>query len=142
MHHDAPRTREQTGSTVDSSVPLEASPWSRIAAAIGARLHRLHVSPWAIVVLALGWAAIWAVWVAASSGWVPARRDGLTLSAISASAGWLSALLGILALRDLVYFNRRWARGEFHSARAVPFHPLWLPPLLFVAGLAFGRLVW
>lgn len=121
---------------------MERSLWGRVAAAVGARLDRLHLSPWTIVALVLGWAAIWAGWAAASNGWLPGRRDGLTLAAISASACWLSALLCVLALYDLAHFNRRWARGEYHSARDVPFHPLWLPPVLFAAGVAFGRIIW
>jgi hypothetical protein len=127
---------------MESRIPLEAPPWSRAAAAVAGHLRDLHVTAGTVLALGLGWAVVWAGWAIAHAGWVPARQDGLTLAAVSASAGWLSALLGALALGDLVRFNCRWALGEYHSRRRVTVHPLWLPPVLFLAGLAFGRLIW
>jgi hypothetical protein len=123
MYHDAGRPPEQTGSSMDSRT-------------------RLGRALWIVVAFGLGWAVVWSGWAVAHLGWVPARQDGLTLAAVSATAAWLSAVLGALALGDLVRFNGRWARGEFHSTRRVTFHPLWLPPVLFLAGLAVGRVVW
>jgi hypothetical protein len=142
MHHDAGRPPEQTGSSMESRIPLEAPSRSRAAAGVAGHLRNLHVTTRTVLGLGLGWAVVWGGWAIAHAGWVPARQDGLTLAAVSASAGWLSALLGALALGDLVRFNRRWALGEYHSGRRVTVQPLWLPPVLFLAGLAFGRLIW
>jgi len=142
MHQDDWPWLEHTESSMETSVSMELPLWSRVGAAISARMGDLHLNPWSLVALVLGWAVVWSGWGVARAGWVHARQAGLTLSAISATACWLSIVLGFLALRDLLDFNRRWARGEYASARRVPFHPLWLPPAVFVVGLAFGRLVW
>lgn len=128
-------TRASTG------VPLG----SRVARAVRNWLRALHLSPWAPAVLVLGWAAIWGGWAIAHAGWVPAHPaspGALTLSAVSATAFWFSAVLWILALRDLLDFDRRWRSGEYHSSRHLMFHPLWLPPVLLLAGVALGHWVW
>ncbi len=124
-----------------TTVPLGG----RIARAVRHWLHGLHLSPWAPVVLVLGWAAIWIGWAIAHAGWVPAHPaspGALTLAAISATAFWFSAVLWILALRDLVDFDQTWRSGEYHSSRHPVFHPLWLPPVLLLAGVALGHWVW
>lgn len=124
-----------------AEVPLEG----HIARAVRHWLRALHLSPWAPAVLVLGWAAIWIGWAIAHVGWVPARpasAGALTLSAVSATVFWLSAVLLIAAVRDLVDFDRRWRSGEYHSSRHMEFHPLWLPPVLLLAGVALGHWVW
>jgi hypothetical protein len=118
----------------------EAPPGARILETLRDRWQRLRLSPWAPVALVAGWVIIWAVWAAARTGWVPLLPS--TLAAVSATACWLSAVLGWLALLDLVRLPGRWRRGEYHEHRPAPFHPLWLPVAALIAGMAFGNRCW
>jgi hypothetical protein len=123
----------------------EAPLGARILEALRARWERLNVSPWAPVALVAGWAAIWAGWAASRAGWLSlqaASPRALTLAAVSATACWLSAVFTWLAVADLVRFDGRWRRGEYHGPRLAPFHPLWLPVVALVAGMAFGNRCW
>src|SRR5215472_19083111 len=107
----------------------EAPLGARIVEALRDRWERLHLSPWAPVGLVAGWVVIWAVWAAARMGLVPLRPS--TLAAVSATACWLSAVFLFLAIMDLVRFDGRWRRGEYHGPRAT-FHPIWLPVVAIV----------
>ena|SRR5215831_20426396 len=141
----ARRERAQTGGRVESQIGADVAPAGGAARAVAGHLRALHVRPWEVVLLGVGWAAIWGLWALVRAGSIPAQPgpgSALTLATVSASACWLSAFLGSLALRDLVQLNRRWRRGEYRSVHLASHHPLWLPVVLLLVGLAFGRWFW